>query len=132
MSNEKTDENHGWFWYVIQSTCGFHLCFHWVSKIMHVTNLAIFYWLSNLWTMNESEKRVCKHGCDASLSVFPRHNFKSFQSCCSNSQVQILRNSNEENVSKFCTGDWLSLPLWAGWKKAKERRTTALCTPRCQ
>ena len=49
MSNEKTDENHAWFWYVIQSTSGFHLCFHWVSKHMHVTNLAIFYWLSSLW-----------------------------------------------------------------------------------
>ena len=46
MSNEKTDENHAWFWYVIQCTCGFHLCFHRVSKLMHVTNLAIFYWLS--------------------------------------------------------------------------------------
>ena len=22
--------------------CGFHLGFHWVSKLMHVTNLAIF------------------------------------------------------------------------------------------
>ena len=36
MSNEKTDENQVWFWYVIQNTCGFHLCFHWVSKLMHV------------------------------------------------------------------------------------------------
>ena len=34
MSNEKTDGNHAWFWYVIQNTCGFHLCFHWVSKLM--------------------------------------------------------------------------------------------------
>ena len=42
MSNEKTNENHALFWYVIQSTCGFHLCFHWVSKVKHVLNLAIF------------------------------------------------------------------------------------------
>ena len=39
-------ENNEWFWYVIQSTCGFHLCFHWISKLLHVTKLAIFYWLS--------------------------------------------------------------------------------------
>ena len=31
-----------WFGYDIQNTCGFHLGFHWVSKLMHVTNLAIF------------------------------------------------------------------------------------------
>ena len=55
MSNEKTDENHAWFWYVVQSTCDFHLCFHWVSELMHVTNLAIFYSLSNLWIINEFE-----------------------------------------------------------------------------
>ena len=48
MSDEKTDENNAWFCYVIQNTCGFHLRFHWVSKLMHVTNLAIFYWLLNL------------------------------------------------------------------------------------
>ena len=30
-------------WYVIRKKCGFHLCFHWVSKLMHVTNLAIFF-----------------------------------------------------------------------------------------
>ena len=44
MSNEKTDENHAWFRYMIQRTCGFHLCFHWVSKLthVHVTNIAIF------------------------------------------------------------------------------------------
>ena len=40
-----------WFWYVIQSTCGFH----WVSKLMHMTNLAIFSWLSNLWIINKFE-----------------------------------------------------------------------------
>ena len=42
-----------WFGYDIQNTCGFHLGFHWVSKLMHMTNLAIFYWLSNLWIINE-------------------------------------------------------------------------------
>ena len=42
MSSEKTDENHAWFWNVIQSTCGFQLSFHWVPKLMHVTNLVIF------------------------------------------------------------------------------------------
>ena len=26
------------------------------------------------------EMRVCKHGCDVTLSVFPRHNLKPFQS----------------------------------------------------
>ena len=61
MSNEKTDEKHVWFWNVIQSTCGFHLCFHWVSKLMHVTNLAIFYWLSNLWIIDEFENFIWKY-----------------------------------------------------------------------
>ena len=28
-------------WYDIQNTCGFHLGFHWVSKLMHVTNLSV-------------------------------------------------------------------------------------------
>ena len=41
MSNERTNENHALFWYVIQGTCGFHLYFHWVSKLKHVLNLAI-------------------------------------------------------------------------------------------
>ena len=27
---------------ISKNTCGFHLGFHWVSKLMHVTNLAIF------------------------------------------------------------------------------------------
>ena len=42
MSNEESDENNVWFGYDIQNTCGFHLGFHWVSRLMHVTNLAIF------------------------------------------------------------------------------------------
>ena len=46
ISNEDSDENNVWFGYDIQNKCGFHLGFHWVSKLMHVTNLAIFYWLS--------------------------------------------------------------------------------------
>ena len=41
MSDEQTDENHAWFGYVIQDKCDFHLGFHWVSKLIHVTNLAI-------------------------------------------------------------------------------------------
>ena len=49
----KRHENHTWFWYVIENTCGFHLCFDWVSKLMYVTNLAIFYWLSNIWIINK-------------------------------------------------------------------------------
>ena len=56
ISNEESDENNVWFGYDIQNTSGFHLGFHWVSKLMHVTNLAIFYWLSNLWIINEFEK----------------------------------------------------------------------------
>ena len=56
ISNEESDENNVWFRYDLQNTCGFHLGFHWVSKLMHVTNLAIFYWLSNLWNINEFEK----------------------------------------------------------------------------
>ena len=55
ISNEESDENNVWFGYDIQNTCGFHLGFHW-PKLMHVTNLAIFYWLSNLWIINEFEK----------------------------------------------------------------------------
>ena len=47
-SNDESDENNMWFGYDIQNTCGFHLGFHWVSKLMHVTNLAIFYWLSKV------------------------------------------------------------------------------------
>ena len=58
ISNEESDENNVWFGYDIQNTCGFHLGFHWVSKLMHVTNLAIFYWLSNVWIINEFEKLI--------------------------------------------------------------------------
>ena len=42
ISNEESDENNVWFGYDIQNTCGFLLGFHWVSKLMHVTNLGIF------------------------------------------------------------------------------------------
>ena len=45
ISNEESDENNVWFGYDIQNTCGFYLGFRWVSKLMHVANLAIFYWL---------------------------------------------------------------------------------------
>ena len=55
ISNEESDENKVWFRYDIQNMCGFHLGFHWVSKLMHVTNLAIFYWVSNVWIINEFE-----------------------------------------------------------------------------
>ena len=44
ISNEESHENNVWFGYDIQNTCGFHLGFHWVSKVMHVTNLSIFDW----------------------------------------------------------------------------------------
>ena len=30
------------FGYDIQITCGFYLGFHWVSKVVHVTNLSTF------------------------------------------------------------------------------------------
>ena len=54
MSNEKTDKNHAWFWYVIQSknVVFIDLCFLWVSKVMHLTNLAIFLWAIKLLLMN--------------------------------------------------------------------------------
>ena len=53
MSSEKTDGNHTWFWYVIQNMCVFHRCFHKVSKLMHTTKLAIFYWvLETIFTPN--------------------------------------------------------------------------------
>ena len=55
ISNEESDENNVWFGYDIQNTCGFHLGFHWVSKLMHVTNLAIFEWLLIVWIINEFE-----------------------------------------------------------------------------
>ena len=45
------------------------------------------------------EMRVCKHAYDVTLSVFPRHNLKPFQSRLSNSKVQMLRNSNEEKIA---------------------------------
>ena len=60
ISNEESDENNVWFGYDIQNTCGFHLGFHWVSKLMHVTNLAIFYWLSKVWIINEFEKHYIR------------------------------------------------------------------------
>ena len=40
------------------------------------------------------QMRVCKHGCHVTLSLFPQHNLKPFQSQQSNSQVQVLRNSD--------------------------------------
>ena len=60
---------------------------------------------------------------ETSRFLFPRHISKPL---VYDSQVQILKNSNEENFSKFWFGDWQSLPFWARGKKAKERRTTAL------
>ena len=42
VSNEESDENNVWFGFDTQNTCVFHLGFHWVSNLMHVTNLAIF------------------------------------------------------------------------------------------
>ena len=63
ISNEESDENNVWFGYDSQNTCGFHLGFHWVSKLMHVTNLAIFYWLSNVWIINEFEKYIYNSWC---------------------------------------------------------------------
>ena len=62
ISNEESDEKNVWFGYDIQNTCGFHLGFHWVSKLMHVTNLAIFYWLSNEWIINDFEN--CRSSAD--------------------------------------------------------------------
>ncbi len=53
--------------------------------------------------------RVCRHGCDVTLSVFPRYNLKPLQSRLSNSQVLILGNSNEENFSKLTIFSPLSL-----------------------
>ena len=41
--------------------------------------------------------------------------------------VQILRNSNEENFSKFWYGDWPSLPLWARGKQKKEEQQRFEC-----
>ena len=51
-----------------------------------------------------------------------RHNLKPFQSRYSNSQVQILRNSNGENFSKFWFGDWPSLSLWPVERKQKKEK----------
>ena len=45
-SNEKTDENHALFSYVIQSTCGFHV-FSLGIKTHASHDLSHFYWLSN-------------------------------------------------------------------------------------
>ena len=42
ICNEESNENDVLFGHDIQNTCGFHPGFHWVSKLMHVTNLAIF------------------------------------------------------------------------------------------
>ena len=41
ISNEESDENNVWFGYDNQNTCAFHLGFHWVLEVMHVTNLSI-------------------------------------------------------------------------------------------
>ena len=40
---------------LIQNTCGFHLCFHWVSKVMHVLSFLWFVWLSysKMWKFLE-------------------------------------------------------------------------------
>ena len=46
MSNEKTDENHALFSYVIQRTCGFHV-FSLGIKTHASHELSHFYWLSN-------------------------------------------------------------------------------------
>ena len=62
---------------------------------------------------------------------FPGTIWNHFKAGNLNSQVQILSNSNEENFSKFWFwGLTISFPL-TRVKKAKERRTTALCMPRC-
>ena len=41
-----TMKNHSWFGNVIQNKCDFHVVFHWVSKLRHLTNLGGFYWPS--------------------------------------------------------------------------------------
>ena len=84
-----------------------------VISVYKITKIVRTLWLAE----RRACMRVCNHGCDVTLSVSPAH---------FNSQVQILRNSNEENFSEFWFGDWPSLPLWAQGKKAKERTTTAL------
>ena len=88
-------------------------------KLCKITKIVRTLWLAE----RRACMRVCNHDCDVTLSVSPAH-FKAVSLL--NSQVQILRNSNEENFSKFWFGDWPSLRLWARGKKAKERRTTAL------
>ena len=42
------------FWY--QNTACFHLVFHWVSKLVHLTKIDINYWLLMSWIINKFEK----------------------------------------------------------------------------
>lgn len=46
MSNENAHERHSCLGFVIQniSISAYRLCLHWVSKLMHVTIIATFYW----------------------------------------------------------------------------------------
>ena len=55
ISNEESDENNEWFGYDIQNKCGFHLGFHWSSKVMHAMNLSSFDKLLSSWVINEFE-----------------------------------------------------------------------------
>ena len=88
ISNEESDEKNVWFGYDIQNTCGFHLGFHWVSKLMHVTNSAIFYWLSNVWIINEFEKEAFTHSTFVIILYFSLFQEKNKQR---NKRFQISR-----------------------------------------
>ena len=87
VSTEESDENNMWFGYDIQNTCVSDLGFHWVSKLMHMTNLAIFYWLSNLCIINEFEKELKKimNFKNIRLSLSRHHQKKAALHCSAES-----------------------------------------------
>ena len=46
-------------WWQYTSISCFHLVFHWVSRLIHLTKIDIIYWLVTSWSINEFEKSDC-------------------------------------------------------------------------
>ena len=75
------------------------------------------------------QMRVCKHGCGVTLYVFPWHNLKPFQSRQSNSQVQILKNSNDTEMKKTFSSFDLGIDhLFSSdpWKESKRKKNNSV------
>jgi len=104
--------NHALFWYVIQGTCGFHLCFHWIWKLM---NLAIFNWLSKLWIISDF--------WNAYFSCFSLNYF------CVQHNLPLLMMDTDLKSSGFFWGliFMISLEIWGSWVQVLPWQSSWIC-----